>query len=522
MTATSVAQIVKEALIEIKNRRLMLTPENYSEVYNEISKKYGYTSAEASRISQYISRLNPEFKNQAQNVNINTIDEFVAFVVSRLNRSNSGSLGVEDSTAYRSLNAFTRRVLQVIAMLHNKDAKSIAEKSMQVLAKKSNSNVLDELREEWFELISSYNDDYLDFLNFYGVKDKNDLRTMMNELEKFLMLQNDQEALSQIATLLCELLEPSITRNLDDSISEFSVKLKANANSINSAEIQDEIRSLLSRRIEEDKNEVAQKVASLNDILGGIGERISELATTSKENTLKAQNIKSDIQDIKFDPSSFEQVKNMLFNIANALEIESRELGAEMNNQEATISKLKERVDSLEKELAEVKQESREDFLTKTANKRALMDEIHRIEEVYKRYGTEYSICFLDIDLFKNINDTYGHDAGDIILSTVATLFKKNIRKMDFIGRYGGEEFIVILPNIGLNDAITFGNKILKVIENFKFIYKNDRIKVTVSAGVATRSLNLSDTATIENADKMLYNSKQNGRNQVSPKPVSK
>ena len=175
---------------------------------------------------------------------------------------------------------------------------------------------------------------------------------------------------------------------------------------------------------------------------------------------------------------------------------------------------------TLEKELEAAKLESREDFLTKVATKRALMREIQCIEEAYKRYGTDYSICFVDIDFFKKINDTYGHEAGDVILSAVAQVLKKNARKVDFVGRYGGEEFVILLPSTSLKDGVRFGEKLRSMIENFKFIYKNERIKVTISSGVATRSANLSDTMTLEGADKMLYLSKEGGRNQVMPKII--
>ena len=129
-----------------------------------------------------------------------------------------------------------------------------------------------------------------------------------------------------------------------------------------------------------------------------------------------------------------------------------------------------------------------------------------------------YSICFVDIDCLKSIDDTYGHEAGDVILSAVAQVLKKNARKVDFVGRYGGEEFVILLPSTGLKDSVKFGDKLRSMIENFKFIYKNERIKVTISSGIATRSANLSETMTLEAADKMLYLSKENGRNQVMPK----
>ena len=213
-------------------------------------------------------------------------------------------------------------------------------------------------------------------------------------------------------------------------------------------------------------------------------------------------------------------MRNTLFDIAGALEVESRGLGIEMGIKQATILKLQERVDILEKELEAARLESKEDFLTKLGTKRALMHEIEQIEIAYRRYGTDFSICFIDIDFFKNINDNYGHDAGDAVLSAVAKILKSQSRKIDFIGRYGGEEFVILLPNTGLNDAVKFADKLRAMIENFKFIYKDERIAVSISSGIATRSANISETLTLESADKMLYAAKEAGRNRVMPKII--
>ena len=149
---------------------------------------------------------------------------------------------------------------------------------------------------------------------------------------------------------------------------------------------------------------------------------------------------------------------------------------------------------------------------------RASMQQIFRQKNLFD--GNDFAIVMCDIDNFKKINDTYGHEAGDVILSAVAQVLKKNARKVDFVGRYGGEEFVILLPSTSLKDGVRFGEKLRSMIENFKFIYKNERIKVTISSGVATRSANLSDTMTLEGADKMLYLSKEGGRNQVMPKII--
>ena len=521
MAAVTVSQIVKEALSEIKDRHLMLTPENYTEVYNEISKKYGFTTEESKKIEKYISRLGDDYKAQAISLHIKTVDEFVAFMTARLSHgAKNGTAQVVDDKKLKSLNAFARRILQAISMLHNKDAKALAEQGMQLLARRYDEKNLEEMCLKWFDFVSSYDTEFLDFLKYYGVRDFDDLRTMSAELEKFLSQKNEGGEENALVELLNFALEPSITKELGEELSTIRNVLKQNPQSLNSKEFQEKIKTFVDRRIEEDRTEIIEKVGSLNNILQSIGDRISDIAASSKSSSAKVQSIKNDLKNVNLNANSIDHVKSMLIEIAGALEIESKELGLEMNSKQATISELQNRVTSLEKELEAAKLESKEDFLTKVATKRALMSEIQRIEEAYKRYGTDYSICFVDIDFFKKINDTYGHEAGDVILSAVAQVLKKNARKVDFVGRYGGEEFVILLPSTSLKDGVRFGEKLRSMIENFKFIYKNERIKVTISSGVATRSANLSDTMTLEGADKMLYLSKEGGRNQVMPKII--
>ena len=522
MAAVTVSQIVKEALSEIKERHLMLTPENYTEVYNEISKKYGFTTEESKKIEKYISRLGEEYKSQALSLHIKTVDEFVAFMTARLSRGGQQTAATQpaDDKKLKSLNAFARRILQAISMLHNKDAKTLAEQGMQLLARRYDEKNLEEMCLKWFDFVSAYDTEFLEFLKYYGVRDFEDLKTMSAELEKFLTKKNEGGGENALVELLNFALEPSITKELGEELSTIRSVLKQNPQSLNSKEIQDKIKTFVDRRIEEDRSEIIEKVGSINNILQNIGDRISDIAASSKSSSAKVQSIKNDLKSVNLNENSIDHVKSMLIEIAGALEIESKELGLEMNSKQATISELQNRVISLEKELEAAKLESKEDFLTKVATKRALMTEMQRIEEAYKRYGTDYSICFVDIDFFKKINDSYGHEAGDVILSAVAQVLKKNARKVDFVGRYGGEEFVILLPSTSLKDGVRFGDKLRSMIENFKFIYKNERIKVTISSGVATRSANLSDTMTLEAADKMLYSAKEGGRNQVMPKII--
>lgn len=523
MAAIGVSQIIKEAITEMKVRGLSFTPENYSEVFNEIASKRGFTTEESVRLSRYISRLSDDYRKQAQVAHIKSIDEFIAFVISRLNINTNKvvqNLCEHENRTIKSYDAYAKRILQAVGALHNEKAQKLAKANLLNLSKKIDENTIDGMREQWFEFISNYDDSFLGFLKYYGVKKFDDLATMMKELEGFLSV-NDDNLYINIANLLFTMLTPTLSKELDEELKRIKERIKKEPACLNTDEIQESLRRIFSRRAELDRAEISEKITSLNGLLESINEKVVSLANSSHQSNAKMQGIKSDLNHIDITAEAFEEIRLKLIDIADMLESETKELGTHMDDNQASISRLQDHIRMLEAELAQARAESNEDFLTKTATKRALMQELLNIEESYKRYGTDYSLCFLDIDHFKKINDTYGHDAGDVILSAVAKIFRKYSRKMDFVGRYGGEEFIILLPNTTLKDAVKFADKLRSIIENFKFVYKDERIDVKLSCGVANRSANISDTATLENADKMLYAAKENGRNQVMPQIIN-
>ncbi|MDH3379380.1 MAG: sensor domain-containing diguanylate cyclase [Gammaproteobacteria bacterium] len=143
-----------------------------------------------------------------------------------------------------------------------------------------------------------------------------------------------------------------------------------------------------------------------------------------------------------------------------------------------------------------------------------LEDELRRS----KRYSRNLSLIMMDIDHFKTLNDTYGHQQGDDILAATARIMRNNVRETDIPCRYGGEEFAVILPETDAKDAIVLAERLRKGIENYDFSGPADEIlKVTISLGIASVDKNIVGmTELIELADKAMYASKKAGRNRVT------
>jgi len=133
------------------------------------------------------------------------------------------------------------------------------------------------------------------------------------------------------------------------------------------------------------------------------------------------------------------------------------------------------------------------------------------------RYTKELSVIMFDIDHFKTVNDTYGHQAGDSVLKKLSDLVNQEIRKGDILSRYGGEEFFLILPETSKSDAIELAERLRQKIETTGIKSGSQTIHVTSSFGVAARQDHISWNHLVKEADDMLYKAKDNGRNLVMP-----
>jgi diguanylate cyclase (GGDEF)-like protein len=156
------------------------------------------------------------------------------------------------------------------------------------------------------------------------------------------------------------------------------------------------------------------------------------------------------------------------------------------------------------------------DPLTQTNNRTSFNDSIKREMSLAKRNAKSLSLIFFDIDHFKAINDTYGHDCGDITLSSSAKWIKESLRASDQVFRYGGEEFVILLSDTNVIAAEMLAERIRTSIENHTIAYGMETIKITASLGVST--LHDGDTleSFVKHADDAMYMAKHNGRNQVA------
>ncbi len=185
------------------------------------------------------------------------------------------------------------------------------------------------------------------------------------------------------------------------------------------------------------------------------------------------------------------------------------------------IKRLQEALEEREKELLEVNEQlrymSQTDALTGLDNRRHLNE---RIEEMFmhaQRLSEPFSLVMCDLDKFKSVNDTYGHQAGDEVLKQLATILKEEAREIDRVGRYGGEEFMLLLPGTVLDAAVTFAERVRRKIEGHTFTFLGGTLTRTASFGVSAwphPKIDQCDTL-VRAADDALYVAKETGRNRV-------
>lgn len=176
--------------------------------------------------------------------------------------------------------------------------------------------------------------------------------------------------------------------------------------------------------------------------------------------------------------------------------------------------RVRQRTRELEKANAELRHLSRHDVLTGVANRMAANERLHGEHLRLKRTGTPYTLLMIDVDHFKRVNDTYGHEAGDQVLRRVAKAVGNSIRASDFLARFGGEEFILLLPETGQEAALTVAEKIRRAVES-----QVDPVagRITVSIGLASASAEDADeNVALKRADDQLYQAKASGRNRVA------
>ena len=515
----TIQTIIKKAVKRLEMEGKLLTPDYYSEAFCKEATLAKMNVEDCSHVEKFTATLNPEFKKELKQYRIKSMAELTRFLVSRLNRTNQSicSVNLESQTL------FTKRVLQVVEVLHNKEATHLAKLSSTMLSDNPNVAIIEQFRQHWVNFITTYDDS---FLQSIGIRDKKDLKKAIKNLDlsslSSVVTQGNSTEFHKIASLLVSSFVPSIASSVNDKIANFSKTIKSNPELLTNADTESDIKEMIRLRIALDKESVKEMIESLDGVLDKLSLRLIEMIESSDSSTVEIQKIKKELEQYNSDSentkTNFKIAHKKLYTIAMALEENTKSLSNDLKDHSDEVKVLSRKIVKLEDELKEAKEESKEDFLTKLYNKRALDEFLSVKEAEYERYKRNYTIVMFDIDHFKLVNDNYGHDAGDAVLFAFSKIIKREARSVDIVGRFGGEEFMVILSETDTKGGVVFAEKLRKQVQKSKFMYMGKRIDVTVSGGVSERKVSVSLNNVIKSADKNLYKAKNNGRNQIAYK----
>jgi diguanylate cyclase (GGDEF)-like protein len=289
------------------------------------------------------------------------------------------------------------------------------------------------------------------------------------------------------------------------------------------------------KSVDDDREEAAKFIKEIGKRLLEVEDQLLKSYITDSEqiedsNTNFTSMLENHLNDLNKNVSmsqSLEEVKNAVVSKLNTIKIVIHRKNAEDKKHQEEVKK--KFVDMQEKLLMFKKEMERADLNIKKMEKELLLDPLtgaynrraydKRVKEEIERffrYKTKFSMIMFDVDHFKNINDTYGHDIGDKCLSEIIKRVGPLLRLSDFLARYGGEEFAVLLPETNLEGAFNVAEKIRKTIEEISFVYKKEKITITVSLGVC--EIGESDSgydSLFSRLDKAMYEAKNSGRNKV-------
>ncbi len=510
----TINDIVRETLKTLNLKKISITPDNYKEIFCKIAKQRGFDLADCNRKNKYFDKLNPFLRQDISKYNIKKEEDLLVYLVATLNRM----IVQEKNKQNLVLITLVKTLLQAISSLHNKEASDLSRASLQRIESLSEINSYEILKDKWIDFIENYNDDFFDKLSIYAKINKNNLKFTIAEIEKSLVHQEENSAIDSMVSMIVASLTPSLTNSMDDDLASLSYELKNAPHIINDKVVQKRIHTMVENRIKVDKEEVKKRVLSLDELLGDVSDRLVNFIDNSNLSKKRIIQIKKELQNFDHKKHNFETIQKRLITIADSLELETDSLNQKIRKDDEIVKTMQLKIKSLEKALSTAKKESKKDFLTSLVSKRGLDEELNRVHKSYIRYEIEYSLSFFDIDFFKKVNDTYGHEAGDLVLKQIGKIFADLKRDVDIIGRYGGEEFLAILPNTSLDGALIFSQKVRKIVENSQFFYKSEQIPITVSAGVSHCKGFDNQKDMISDADVQLYTAKERGRNQVCPK----
>ncbi|MDP2881476.1 MAG: diguanylate cyclase [Azonexus sp.] len=275
------------------------------------------------------------------------------------------------------------------------------------------------------------------------------------------------------------------------------------------------------RRLKEVLYKQSQLKASLSEareaikhMLAGFVDHLADFAEATSDYHDKIESCAGKISAAT-DNSELENVLGEVMRETRTIQINAQRSRDELRSTQKKVQESEARIQELERELETTSDLVRHDQLTGVLNRRGLEEIFTKEASRAARHETSLCVALIDIDNFKKLNDSMGHDTGDEALIHLATICRETLRPQDTIARYGGEEFIILLPDTPLNDATRALTRLQRELTRKFFLHGNEKVLITFSAGITQMKLDDTQTTVIKRADEAMYKAKQSGKNRV-------
>lgn len=339
-----------------------------------------------------------------------------------------------------------------------------------------------------------------------------------------------------IQELLIRLLEQLIVpAEFEDPVAEMKQRLENETTADNwkpllkdVAVLINSIRSHMQQEKQEFENFLQQVTGRLSEMDEFLRHEQVAIADAEQKGQSFDAEVKTHVQNIHDDMQKAEDLEILKHHVQNRLDAMSEHIKQYRENENQRFSEAQQSVESMQSRMQSLEQETESlkhviaeknrqamfDVLTDIPNRLAYEKRVAEEIARWQRFGHPLSLVVWDVDLFKQVNDTYGHKAGDKVLRTIAQLLNGRIRETDFLARYGGEEFVMLLPGTKEEETLRLVNELRLKVEECGFHYHGEKVTITVSCGVSSFRVEDTLTQVFERADKALYRAKENGRNQ--------
>jgi len=257
----TIQSIIKKAIKRLELEGKLLTPDFYAEAFCKEATKAGMKVEDCHHLDKFTQTLHKDFQKDLKQYRIKTMSEFVRFLISKLNRTNSSHC----AELLEAQTLLSKRMLQVISVLHNREASELARKSLDLLNNGATASQLDQFRQLWVNFLTTYDDTFLETLKTFGDVDNTDLAKTISNFNLAAPAKGkptDSKELQKISSLLVSSFVPSIASSVNEEIATISEKIKKNPALLESSGIENEIKSAIMLRIALDKKSVKEMVES--------------------------------------------------------------------------------------------------------------------------------------------------------------------------------------------------------------------------------------------------------------------